>query len=90
MVKTIVMCLCNEIFIAVRSIAKCEYLTVASSIDTVLQSSGFVCLMLVYGQTNAVSINVDIEESDYLDIIQSLFWSQTSLIVNINPLFLQS
>ena len=43
---------------------------VTSSIDVVLRSSSFVNKMLFHGKTNAVSVTVDMEERDYLDVIR--------------------
>ena len=45
---------------------------VTSSIDTVLQSYSFVDYMLFCGQTNAISVTVDMQERDYLEIIKSV------------------
>ena len=45
---------------------------ITSSIDTVLQSSSFVNKILFHGQKNAVSVTVDMQKSDYLDVIKSI------------------
>ena len=54
-----VICMYNNDIIWFKSTANQEYLVVTSSIDAVLQSSSFVNKMLFHGQTNAISVTVD-------------------------------
>ena len=47
---------------------------VTSSIDAALQGSSFVDYVVLWtNEFNAISITVDMQERDYLDVIKSVF-----------------